>query len=331
MSQRRAACLLLGVLGLVLGPVATAPAAAAGDYPRVLQVETDRPPQVSLDVVVPPLLASQLLPASAFQITDSGRRVPVTATRLTPSPLRVVLVLDTAVSPAVLAAQQGAAREFLFRLPPRAEVGVVAGSADPVVLAPPTANRSATVRALVALEAEPPDQAVDVTPSLGTALDELELRGGANVVIVVDSRPDIETVPYDVSRAALDARTAVYALLLKRGPAGYLGGLPALSGGRVLQLDGPRMLLNAFDTVQSDLLGRYRVGYLASGSPGREAQLVVAAAGVQAATTFAVGETARPTSNDEPPPLTTFAAVLLAILLCAVLVGRLATPAATRS
>lgn len=328
-ARRLGVLLIAGVLAT--GVLATAPAAAA-DYPRVLSVRADHPPQVSLDVVVPPMLADRTLPASAFEVIDRGQRVPVrSATRLTPSPLRVMLVLDTTVPAAALAAQQGAAREFLFGLPAQAQVGVVAGSPDPVVAAPPSTNREAAVRALVELEPEPADSAVDVTPALGSAIDELEPSGGANVVVVVDSRPAGETVPYEVSRAALDAGTAVYALLLKPGPRGYLGGLPALSGGRVLNVTGPGMLLTAFDTVRLDLSGRYRVDYSAAGPPGRTAQLAVAADGIRQVTSFAVGEAAEPTAGDDAPPLAPIAGALLAILACAVLVGRLATPVTSES
>lgn len=328
--SRLAACpvagVVLGATLLATGPLSSA-AAAADAYPRVLSVRGEGSPDVSLDVVVPPLLASQPLPPSAFQITDGGRRLPVTsATRLTPSLLRVMVVIDTTVAPPVLAAQQGAAREFLFGLPPQVQVGVVAGGVDPEVLAPPTADRQATVRALVALEPQPPDDAVDVTPSLDAAVSELQPRGAADAVVIVDSRPAGETVPFALSRAVLDAGTSVFALLLRPGPTGYLGGLPALSGGRVLPVDRPQLLLNAFDTVQSDLLGRYRLEYRASGVPGRTVQLVVTAGGIAASTTFTVGAAARLVPDDDTLPFAPVAGALVAIFLAAVLVGRLATP-----
>lgn len=305
---------------------AAGPAAATGDYPRVLSVRSDSPTQVSLDVVVPPLLATgRALPPSAFQITDNGKTVPVTsAARLSLSPLRVVLVFDTSVPRAALEAQQGAAREFIFGLPPQARVGVISGGPDPEVLAEPTTPQAA-VQALLELQPQPPEDAVDVTPSLTDAVEQFQRTTGTNVVIAVDSRPATETVPYDVAQTALQQDVAVYALLLRTGPRGYLGGLPAVSGGRVVQVNGQQMLVNAFDTVASELLGRYRLGYLASGPPGRAAQLVVSSGGVREAATFAVGEMARPVTRNARP-LAPLGVALTVIVVFAVLVGRLATP-----
>lgn len=324
--------MVLGVSVLVICPLATSRAVAASDYPRVLQIQSDRPPQVSVDVVLPPLLSGDTLPASAFAVHVNGSRSLVTsADRLTLADLRIILVIDTAVPPAVLDAQQGAAREFIFELPAQARVGVIAGGPDPELVAAPGTDRSATVRALAAVRAQPPDDAVDVTPSLDLALAQLATGRGTDVVVAVDSRPTPTTVPYELSRAALDRRTAVYSVVLGRAAAGYLGGLPELSGGRVLKVTGPRLLLNAFDTVRPELQGRYRVGYSATGD-GQTVELVVAARGVRAATTFAVAGVASPAlppPREGSRPVALLAGGLVVIAISAVLVGRLSTPLPT--
>lgn len=317
----------------VMSPLAASRAVAAGDYPRVLQVQSDQPRQVSVDVVVPPLLAGVALPVSAFEVrVNGGRSLVTSAGRLTPADLRIMLVIDAAVSPAVLEAQQGAARELIFELPAQARVGVVAGGPDPALVAAPGTDRAATVRALSAVRAQPPDDAVDVTASLEVALRQLATGRGTDVVVAVDWRPIPTAMPFEVSRTALDRRTAIYSIVPSRPPPGYLDGLPELSGGRVLEVTGPRLLLNAFDTVRSELQGRYRVGY--SGTDvGATVELVVAARGVRAATTFAVAGVAGPAPPPTDPagarPAALFAGVLVVIAISAVLVGRLSTPLPT--
>lgn len=327
--RARAGGLLLAVSLLSLGPLAGGSAAAAGDYPRILQVRSDQRSTVSLDVVVPPILAEETLPLSAFRVSENGRRSVVTsAARLPVAGLRVLLVIDTAVPRAVLDAEQGAAREFLFALPRGVRAGVVAGGPDPELAAAAGTDRTAAVRALAELRPQPPDGAVDITPSIDLALGQLQPHGVADFVIVVDSRPTLTTVPYDLSRTVTGSRTTLYSVLLGRGAAGYLGGLPQLSGGRVLEISRPSMLVNAFDTVRSELLGRYRVGYLATGAPGQRAQLLVVARGVQAVATFAVGAVPAkvPPLPGDNRPLPLLLALLVGIAVVAVLVGRVSTP-----
>ncbi len=321
---------VLGVSLLVMCPLASSRAVAAGDYPRVLQVQANRPPLVSVDVVVPPLLSGEILPSSAFELSSNGKRLVVTsADRLPLSDLRIMLVIDTAVPPAVLEAQLGAARDFLFELPAQARAGVIAGGPDPELVTTPGIDRSATVRALVGLRSQPPDEAVDVTPSLDLALGQLA-PGGGNVVVAVDYRSTLTTVPYALSRAALDRRTAVYSIVLGRAAPGYLGGLPGLSGGRVLTVARPQLLVKAFDTVRSELQGRYRVGYWNSGQ-GEAVELVVTAKGVTAATTIPAEQTVEAASPQSAGsrPVALLAGVLVLITIAAVFVGRLSTPVAT--
>lgn len=325
-----AAGLLFGLPFTGPGPLA-ASSAATEVYPRILEVRSDGDAQVFLDVVVPPLLSGETLPASAFVVTQNGRRSQVTsAARLVPARQQVVLVLDPTVPPAVLAAEQGAARELVFALPALTQVGVVAGGPAPEELAPPGTDREATVRALLALRPEPVDGAVDVSPSLGVAVTQLGSSGGG-VVIAVDSRPTAVTVPYDLSQTVLATRTALYSILLRPGPAGYLGGLPSLTGGRVLQLTGPEQLVGAFDTVRAELLGRYRIGYRQAEGSGRSAQLIVAARGVRAATTFdvrAAPAPAAPASHHRTRPVRIILAGLVVLVVSAALAWRLAgTPA----
>lgn len=323
--------LLLAVAPAGAAALAAAPAGSDG-YPRILQVRSDPGSRVSLDVVVPPLLSAQRLPPSAFAVTQHGRSSAVTSVApVLPAGRPVVLVLDPAVPPAMLAAEQGAARELVFALPAQTRVGLVRGGPDPEELAQPGTDREATVRALVALRAQPMGAPVDAARSLELATSQLD-AGTDGVVVLVDSRPTVVTVPYELSRAVLTARTTVYAVLLRPGPAGYLGGLPPLSGGLVLQGVTSGELLKAFDTVRAELFGRYRIGYLHAAGAAGPAQLVVAARGVRAATTFevrppATAAPARDRRRDRPVGL--ILAGLVALGVGAVLAWRLAgTPPA---
>lgn len=292
----RSGVLAAGIVLLAVGPLASAAGAAAGsgagardgaDYPRITQVEAKRLPQLELTVVVPPVLSGDTLAASAFRVIEGGRPKPVTvATRLPARDLRVMLVVDTTVPAPVLAAEQGAAREFLLGLPAHAQAGVIAGGPEPELVAEPGTDRALAVRALVDLRPQAADDAVDITPSLALAL--MDPGRGTNVVVAVDSRPTISTVPYETAQAALVSRTAVYSILLAKGAAGYLGGLPELSGGRVLRSSGTKDLVSAYDTVQYELRSRYRIGYRSDILDTHKAELTVTAGGVRAATTFVV-------------------------------------------
>lgn len=264
-------------------------AAAAEDYPRILSVDASRAPQVQIEAVVPPLLAGQTVPVDAFDVVENGRRLPVTsATRVAPADLRVVLVLDTAVAPATLAAEQGAARDFVFELPPQAQVGMVSTDPEPDVVAPLGTDRGATIRALVALQPTAPTSADDVSRTLDLALGEFKTAQGTDVIVMIDSQPVATAVPGSVSRAATATRAAVYPIVLAEPPPGYLGGLPGRSGGRVLPVEDPERLLSAYDVVVGEILSRYRIGFRTTASGSHTADLTVSSQGIRGTTAFVV-------------------------------------------
>lgn len=288
--NRGAGWLAFGPALVVAGCVAAGPAAAQEeDYPRVLSVDTSRAPQVWLETIVPPMLAGQTLPASAFSVAENGERLPVTsATRLAPNDLRVVLVLDTAVPRDVLAAEQGAARDFVFQLPPLTRIGVVAADPEPDVVAPLDTDRGSTTRALVALRSQPATSTNDVVSTIALALKQLPSGPGLNVVVAVDSRPVTQAVPAAVSRAVAAVHATIYPIMWREPPLGYLGGLSAASGGRVLPVDEPEGLLSAYDVVANELLGRYRLGFTTTASASHPADLSVSFGGVEGTTAFEV-------------------------------------------
>lgn len=297
--RRRA--LSAGAAVVIAGSLAAGSAGAQeDDYPRVLRIDASQPPQVELEAIVPPLLARQTLPASAFQVTENGRPLRVDfVTRQAPANLRVILVLDTAVAPEVLIAEQGAAREFAFRLPAQAEVGVVAADPEPDVAAALDTDRGAAIRAMVSLKAQRATSTNDVTSALGLALTQLPPGPGLNVVVAVDSRPVATAIPAAVSRAVKTTRATIYPIALQQPPLGYLGDLPAGSGGRVVAIDDPGGLLSAYDVVANELQGRYRVGFATTASGSHTAELTVRSAGVQATTAFVFnsGVATTPDSN----------------------------------
>jgi len=327
---------VLGATGLLV----VGPAVAQDGYPRILAVNAGRLPQVEVEAVVPPLLAGQTLPIEAFQVVENGRQRPVmSATRLSAADLRVLLVFDTAVAPATLAAEQGAAREFVFQLPPPVEVGIVATDPAPDVVAPPDTDRSNTIRAIVGLQPTAPSSADDVTSTLELALGQLMPRRGTGVVVTVDSRPVVTAVSAALSQAATKAHATVYPIVLNDPPLGYLGGLAARSGGRVLQVDDPRRLLSAYDIVVNELLGRYRIAFATNATGSHTADLTVAAHGIRGTTAFVVNPAVAPS----PPSAastdfkgstrrsTSSSVRLLAGLLLAGLIARLGWRIARRS
>lgn len=285
----RACSLCVSLALAALGSAAANSASAAESYPRILRVDASRVPQVSVLAVVPPLLSAQTLPTSAFEVVENGERRPVSsAARLPWADLRVMLIIDSAVPATVLAAQQGAARDFVFRLPAKTQVGVVVSGPEPDVVSFPGTDREATVRSVAGLRTQTGNLREHVSAALDLALSQLEPAPDRNVVVAVDARPSVTTVPYAVSQAALTARAAVYPIVLRPAPAGYLGRLPELTGGRLLEVDPPEQLLAAYDTVADELQGRYRVGYTTDLSRNHVAELTVAAGSVRGQARFTV-------------------------------------------
>lgn len=341
-ARRCVAAIVAAMVLNVTGLLSSGSAAAQDDYPRVLAVNASKLPQVEVEAVVPPLLAGQTLPIEAFQVVENGRQRPVlSATKLSAADLRVVLVLDTAVAPATLAAEQGAAREFVLQLPPQAEVGIVTNDPEPNVVASPDTDRGNTIREIVDLQLTAPTSADDVSSTLELALGQLMAQGGTGVVVTVDSRPVATAVSAELSRTATEADATIYPIVLNDPPLGYLGGLAARSGGRVLQVDDPRGLLSAYDIVVKELSGRYRIGFATSATGSHTADLTVAARGIRATTAFVVNPAAAPSPRTAPTRSTDFkgstrkstssSVRLLAGLLLAGLVARLGWRIARRT
>lgn len=340
---RRCVAAVAAAVGLYgTGLLAGGPAVAQDEYPRVLAVDASRPPQVRVEAVVPPLLAGQPLPIEAFQVVENGRQRPVlSATRLSASDLRVVLVLDTAVAPTTLAAEQGAAREFVFQLPPQVQVGLVTNDPEPNVVAPLDTDRGSTIREIVDLQLTAPSSADDVSSTLELALAQLKGQGGTGVVVTIDTRPVATSISGELSRTATAANATVYPIVLNDPPLGYLGGLAARTGGRVLQVDDPRRLLSAYDIVVNELLGRYRVEFATSITGSHTADLTVAARGIRGTTAFVVKPAAAPSATTTTSRSTEFrgstrkstssSVRLLAGLLLAGLVARLGWRIARRA
>lgn len=281
-----AVAVAVGLAVSVLSPVAGAQ--TGEDYPRIVGVDASRPPQVSLDVVVPPLLAGQTLTTDAFRVVQDGRPLAVsTATRLPPDNLRLLLVLDTGVEAATLAAEQGAARDFLLGLPQDTEVGVVAADPEPNVVSAPGTDRAETISALLGLRATPRRDG-DSASTLELALSQLPAEKGTGVVVAVDARPTSTVAPAAVTSTVTAQRARLYAVVLADPPPGYLGGLPERSGGRVLQVAESGRMLSAYDAVAGELRGRYRVVFQSPPGGGPAADLIVSAGGVTATSGFTV-------------------------------------------
>lgn len=262
------------------------------DYPRVLRVDASQSPQISATVVVPPRLSGLPLPESAFQVTEGKRSHPVTAAVPLPATdLRLVIVVDPTVTPELLVAQQGAARELLIRLPPAVRAGVVATGPKSAVVAPLSTDRAQTIGAILGLVQRPGSRVGDITPALTLALRQLQPPASGDAVIAVDGRPVTQLLPDALSKAAAASRATIYAFTFAKAPVGYLSGLPAVTGGRVVQVAGDR-LLGALDTAVDVLSSRYRVDFSSPGQSSHVVELSVAAYGTRGVTSFIV----------EPPP-----------------------------
>lgn len=277
----------------LLAVVLAAVPALAEDYPRILRVDASHSPEISVTAVLPPSLAGRPLPASAVRVTGGGTSLtPSRVAPLSAGGLRLVLVLDQAVRPDLVAAQQGAIREILIRLPVGTEVAMVATGAEPKLLAPLSTDRAGAVAALLDLDPATDAPADRITTGLDLARRQLLPARPGDAVVAVDGRPTTKEVPPAVSELAR-AGTAVYAVTFGDIPAGYLDGLPGRTGGRAVHVPAANRLLAAYDAVVTEISNRYRIDFT-SPSSGRQAlELVVATDGFHGTTAFVVDRPGR--------------------------------------
>lgn len=279
-------------VALLCAPVcALATAAPAGAAPRTAEQLPLEAPEVTatgeVRVVarVPDTLTGRALPATAFTAEQAGRDVPVTAVRLAEDDTHLVLVVDTAVEPDVLAAQQAAAADLLRALPPEL----------PSLVRPGGAATTAS-RAVLDVGALRPGDA-----DLGRGLPEHP--SGRQWLVVLTDCAGVERLP----ESSGTAEAQLWLLVTGSGCQERARELAVATGGTARTgLAGPAQAVAAADAVAADLLGQYRLEVAAQSASG-PVEVTVASAGLTArglvpgATTTSTAPVALQDAEDEAP------------------------------
>jgi hypothetical protein len=279
------------VLALV-GMSASTPAFAvalevSGDL-VVSKVDTKGYPTIGMVVAPPRLLAPRDLGADAFSVTENGESRAVSVARLPNSGLQVVLVLDPSVPPTVFRAAQGAALDFLLRLPVGTRVALISAGTPPRVSLPSTLDLSLAPRAVG-----------NLTPGRGRAIYDAVRRADAEfrpadqarrtVLVFTGGRDTSSSTALDALRRQLTSReTSLYAVELSNGDSGdALASIAAEAGGQSVKVASTE-LVGAYQRVADVLLNQYRVTFDARSGGRARLGVRVSADGISGESSLAV-------------------------------------------
>jgi tight adherence protein B len=256
-------------LSSTCGVAALASAAgAATESLRVVSVDVDAAPQVTLTVALPPSFAGRPLSDGDFEARESGKRRPVRVTGLPSDPLDVVLVIDTSGSMrgAPLDSAKAAAQAFLAELPAAVRVSIIGFGDRPYQAIGFTGDRGALAAAIANLEARGETALYDAVDA-GLAA----LTGSAHhaMVVLSDGKDTSSQTGIDAVSGNLALRKVSFYGVALQSPEADLTGLDrvaAAAGGTVVPATDPVKLSDAYRSVGAELSSLYRVTFPTTGS-----------------------------------------------------------------
>ena len=258
----------------------------------VSKVDTTHYPQVTMVVAPPRLLAPRDLPADAFNVTENGERREVNVARLPNSGLQIALVLDPTVPPELFRAAQGAALDFVLRLPIGTRVALIDAGAPPEVTLPATTDLVAATRAVGDLTRRPDRAIYDAVRRADAELTPAS-QARHTVVVFTGGRDRSSSITLDALKRRLTVRgTSVYAIELSGGDTGgALATLAAGAGGESVRVASTE-LVGAYQRVADVLLNQYRVSFAARSRGRAQLSVGVAADGISGERSLGVELTA---------------------------------------
>jgi hypothetical protein len=253
----------------------------------VSHVDTDAYPQVALEVAPPRLLASSDLAPDAFTITENDAARPTTVSRLPNAGLRLALVLDPSVPAEVFRDVQGAALDFLLRLPIGTRVALVTAGKQARVTLRSTLDLGAVTAGIGDLTPGPGRSIYD-----GVRRGDAQLRGTAEgrraVVVFGAGRDTSSSTSLDaIVRQLRSTGTRLYSVELTGSTDDALASVVGDVGGQSIRT-GSTELVGAYQRIADVLLNQYRVTYPSTAGGPARVGIRIAAEGTTGASTVSV-------------------------------------------
>jgi tight adherence protein B len=256
--MRRAAFLAFVSLAL-LGAVSQ----ASGDEIRIIEVDDQDDPAVTLTVVLPGELSGAVLGADNFSVSENGELAEIEVSAVRNDSLEVVLLIDTSGSmtgePLLLAQQ--AAVEFIAGFPPESSLAVVGFGDVPTVVAPMGSPAEVSVTAVTSLLAD------GNTPLFDAVAIGLEQFTGAErqaLIVLSDGEDTSSVTTLEEIQAQLEEESASLVGIALRSDEAELS-LSALSEeGIVVRADDPAALADIYGEISAGLVSQYRIAFVAT-------------------------------------------------------------------
>jgi hypothetical protein len=262
----------------MLFSVGTAGAAVPEDV-VVSKIDASRHPEVSLTVAPSRLLSETDLTQEAFTVTENGAARSASVTRVPNTELQIVMVLDTSVPAAVFRTAQGAALDFLLRLPRGTRVAILSSGNERLVGLPLTIDLGAAINAVGDLDPGPGRAIYDALQRADS-----EFRPGdqvrRNVLLFSGGSDTSSSVDLDAVRKQMaSTNTQIYSVSLGSGDGDdALASIAADAGGQSMRV-GTTELVGAYQRVADVLLNQYEVTFQSQSRGDTSLQIDVAAGG----------------------------------------------------
>lgn len=243
---------------------------------RINTVDGHAFPTIDLVVTPPPMLSLLTLEPADITVTESGRLLPASVSRLRDQDLAVAVVVDLGGDAQQVKATRGAAVEILRRLPPGSRMAVVATGQDPRVAASLTADKSIALEGLAHLTG---DDRGSLPKALGRAVRQLGSAPVRPAVLVISGRR-LTAKPAELEGAAGGA--PLYIATPGAGTAPAPDTSVESTGGRTIVVDRPSELIGAIDEISAELGNQYRITYRSAEARPGPATVSLIGAGITA-------------------------------------------------
>ncbi|NQV05853.1 VWA domain-containing protein, partial [bacterium] len=303
MRLAAAAAALLVLLG--------ATPAGAGEELAIDDLSLDAYPEVTIDVTVPPDMASLDLLPGDFEVFVAGRRRSAAVWSLASRPTAVILVIDTSGSMdgAPMEGAVAAATAFLERLPETADVAVVSFGDTPTVTAEPGTSPSDAAAALSTLSAGGETSLYDAVLA-AVRLYPVDAETRRILIVLSDGGDTVSSAPLATAVRGVELSNAELHMISLDSPEADIAPLETLAtaGGTGVSSADTSGLSSVFESIGDTVLGRYRIVFATDATGPTEIAIQVRHQSFSAsATTRAMFPVAPAVSAALPAPATTIA------------------------